>query len=275
MKKLTLTVLLVGFVVTPLMGQTSAHKIAVTNKKVVGKWWSGDRKQFIEFLPNGVCSEGTLFPDGKWHIEKGKLWVWPKGNDFLCNSGALKLVGPNVLTRDYGMGGEPERYYRGLRNVPKNPAPLTVAAAQQILNQHINTRTPNNTLFTCHACSDPADKQDNDKAPLVTSYPGGLIPFLLNQGYIRSSGDQLFFAAKAKRSKYYAFDEGFAGFRFASFKNSNILASTIVDRRHVPIEYEFVPTELTEGVFGKARRVKSFASFSYENEAWSVCVGCK
>jgi len=63
--------------------------------------------------------------------------------------------------------------------------------------------------------------------------------------------------------------------RFVSFKNPSIPASNIADPSHVPIEYDFVPTDLTKTLLGEIRRVKSFASFSYENEAWNICIACK
>jgi hypothetical protein len=69
-------------------------------------------------------------------------------------------------------------------------------------------------------------------------------------------------------------DKGFAGFRFVSLKNPRILTSEIVDPAHVAIEYNFVPTELTMSLFGKIQRIRSFASFSYENEAWRMCLAC-
>jgi hypothetical protein len=191
--------LLVAPLVVPLWGQTS-QKIANINKKVVGKWWSSDRKSYIEFLPNGVCSEGAFY-GGTWHIEQGKLGVWERGEDFICQSGVLTLIVPNILTRDHGMGGEPTRYYRGLQQ-PKPMPPLTLALAQRILIQNINMPTVNNTLLTCHACYDPMDKGDNDKAPLVSTYSVPLSQFLTEHGYIRTSGERQVFTAKAKRSKY-------------------------------------------------------------------------
>jgi hypothetical protein len=152
--------------------------------------------------------------------------------------------------------------------------PLTLALAQRILVQNINMRTAHNTLLTCHACYDPMDRGDNDKAPLVSTYSVPLSQFLTEHGYIRTSGERQVFTAKAKRSKYYEVDEGFSGFRFVSFKNSRLLTSEIVDPTHVAIEYDFVPTELTMRFFGKIQRIKSFASFSYENEAWRICLAC-
>jgi len=270
MENLKLAVLMVGLLVLPLLGQTP-QKIAAINKKVVGKWWSGDQKNYIQFLDNGVCSEGTLFPDGKWHVENGKLGAWVKGEDFSCVNGTLTQAGPNVLTRDYGMGGDAERFYRGLQSIPKRPT-LTLPLAQKILSQQINSSTGINMLFTCRACYDRDDKEDNDKAPLVTTYSVPLNDFLTNHGYIRTNGRQQYFTAKAKRSKYY---EGLGGLRFANFKNPRILITRIVDPKNVPIEYDFVPTELTMGLFGKIQRVKSFVSFSYENEAWSVSLTCR
>lgn len=261
--------------VTSGLKQTT-QKLANIRKKVVGKWWSWDRKSYIEFLPTGACSEGYLYPGGKWHVEEGKLWVWPQGNSFICKSGALTLVGPNELTRDYGMGGAPEKYYRGIQNIPRIPTTLSVGAAQQILDQQINMTTVKNSLLTCVACYDPNDKEDNDKAPLISTVSGPLIPFLMQQGYIRANtekhaANKLVFTGKAKRSRYYGRD----GFRFANLRNPRILVAKIVNPRHVPIEYEFVPTELTMRLFGRVYRVKSFAVFSYGNDAWHVCIGCK
>jgi hypothetical protein len=258
----------------PLLGQT-AKKIADINKKVIGKWWTSDGENYIEFLANGVCSEGALYPDGKWHVDEGKLEAWEKGEEFSCLNGALTLIGPNKLTRDYGMGGEVTKYYRGSQPPPKTEHTLTLAVAQRILSQKINIQTANNTLLTCHACYDPSDREDNDKAPLVSTYSAPLSQFLMKHGYIRMNGEQQVFTAKAKRSKYYVVDKGFAGFRFVSFKNPKILINKIVDPNYVPIEYDFVPTELTTGIFGKVQRVKSFASFSYRNEAWTMCIDCR
>jgi hypothetical protein len=82
------------------------------------------------------------------------------------------------------------------------------------------------------------------------------------------------FTAKAKRSRYYTLGQDLAGLRFTSFRNPRILTTTIADPHHIPIEYESVPTEITAGFFGKPLVVKSFASFSYENEAWRVCIAC-
>jgi hypothetical protein len=82
------------------------------------------------------------------------------------------------------------------------------------------------------------------------------------------------FTAKAKRSRYYTLNQDLAGLRFANFRNPRILTTTIADPHHIPIEYELVPTEVTTGFFGRPRVVKSFASISYENEAWQVCIAC-
>jgi hypothetical protein len=82
------------------------------------------------------------------------------------------------------------------------------------------------------------------------------------------------FTAKAKRSRYYTLNQDLAGLRFASFRNPRILIATITDPHHIPVEYELVPTEIASGFFGKPHVVKSFASFSYENEAWRVCIAC-
>lgn len=273
MGKLIKTLFMAALFTVPLLGQTP-QKIAEINKKVIGKWWTSDGKNYIEVLANGVCSEGALWPDGKWHIERGQLGAWEKGEDFICLGGALSLIRPNVFTRDYGMGGEITKFYRGSQPPPKTEHTLTLVIAQQILAREINSPTGRNTLFTCHACYDPGDKDDNDKAPLVSTYTATLGQFLIARSYIRNSGGQQVFTAKAKRSGYYQVSHGMAGFRFVSFKNASILTAKIVDPRHVPIEYDFVPTDLTAILFGKIQRVKSFASFSYENEAWRICIAC-
>jgi len=49
-----------------------------------------------------------------------------------------------------------------------------------------------------------------------------------------------------------------------------ILTSRITDSNRVPIEYDFVPTELTGKFFGKAKRIKGFASFTYFDGEWLV-----
>lgn len=273
-RKLLVTVLCATVLPVSLPGQTAA-KIAAINEKVVGKWWTSDKKEYLEFLPDGNCSEGTLWNDGQWHIEHGTLSAWAKGNDFSCTGGVLTLIAPNTLTRDYGMGGTPTKYYRNLK-VPKAVPTLTVALAQQILNQQINEPTASNTVCTCHACYDPNDKEDNEKAVIVTTYPPALGQFLAARGYIRTVGQQQVFTAKAKRSRYYEVQQGeYAGFRFSTFRNPKILASKITDPARVPIEYEFVPTELTTAVFGRIQKVSTFASFSYGNEEWRVCIACR
>ena len=91
--------------------KSKAH-IAAIQPKIIGKWQTKDKKKYIEFSADGSCSEGSLWDDGKWHVDKGKLWAYPEGHQFSCNSGALDLTGQNVIVRDYGMGGDVERYYR-------------------------------------------------------------------------------------------------------------------------------------------------------------------
>jgi hypothetical protein len=268
-KRAHLALLAIALLIMPVLGQTP-QKIASINKKVVGKWVSADRKSYIEFFANGSCADGELSPDGKWQVDQNTLGAWEKGEDFSCGSGALTLIGPNALIRDYGMGGEPEKFYRGSANLPKPAGALTLGIAQAVLNRQIDLPTANNTLFTCHACYDPSDKGDNDQAPLVTTYSAGLTDYLIRLGYVRTIGDKQVFTAKAKRSRYYTLDQDLAGLRFTSFRNARILTTTIADPHHIPIEYELVPTEITAGFFGKSHVVKSFASFSYENEAWRV-----
>lgn len=113
MKRAQATLFLIALIVGPLLGQT-AQKIADINKKVVGRWVTSDGKSYIEFLANGSCSNGELWPDGKWHVEEGTLYVRESGGDFFCGSGSLELTGPNTLTRDYGMGGKPQIFRRAV-----------------------------------------------------------------------------------------------------------------------------------------------------------------
>jgi hypothetical protein len=162
-----------------------------------------------------------------------------------------------------------EKYYRGL-NGPKPVAALTLALAQQTLNQQVNAATPNKMLFSCTACWNPNDKGENDNAPLVSTGSDALTQFLIMRGYVRSSGGQLFFTAKAKRSTYYGAAGIGPAFRFANFRNPRILTSQITDRTHVPIEYELVPTDLTMAFFHGPHKVSAFVSFTYENEKWEM-----
>ena len=273
MKTMQLSLLVAGLLTMHLLAQTP-QQLAEINKKVVGKWVSSDKKSYIEFLANGSCSVGELWPDGKWKIDQGTLGAWQQGDDFSCGNGALTLIAPNSLTRDFGMGGEPEKFYRGSANVPKGPGALTLGIAQAVLNRQIDIPTANNTLFTCHACYDPSDKGDNDQAPLVTTYSAGLTDYLIRLGYVRTIGDKQVFTAKAKGSRYYTLDQDLAGLRFANFRDPRILTAAIVDPHHIPFEYELVPTEVSAGFFGKARVVKSSVSISYENDAWRVCIAC-
>ncbi|HUZ93625.1 MAG TPA: hypothetical protein VMU57_01795 [Edaphobacter sp.] len=274
MKRAHLALLAIALLIAPVLGQTS-QKIANINKKVVGKWISADRKSYIEFSAGGSCSTGELGNDGTWHVDHNVLDApWSQSDDFTCGSGGLTLIGPNMLTRDFGVGGEPEKFYRGSANVPKGPGSLTLGIAQTVLSRQIDLSTANNTLFTCHACYDPSDKGDNDQAPLVSTYSAGLTDYLIRLEYVRTIGEKQVFTAKAKRSRYYTLDQDLAGLRFANFRNPRILSSTIADPHHIPIEYEMVPTEVTAGFFGKPRVVKSFVSISYENEAWRLCIAC-
>ena len=273
MKTMQWSLLVAGLLTMRLLAQTP-QKLAEINTRVVGKWVSADKKSYIEFLANGSCSVGELWPDGKWKVDQLTLGAWEKGDDFSCGNGALTLTGANTLIRDNGMGGEPEKFYRGSANLPKPAGALTLGIAQAVLSRQIDLPTANNTLFTCHACYDPSDKGDNDQAPLVTTYSAGLTDYLIQLGYVRTIGDKQVFTAKAKRSRYYTLGQDLAGLRFTSFRNPRILTTAIADSHHVPIEYELVPTEITAGFFGKSHVVKSFASFSYENEAWRACVAC-
>ena len=265
MNKKLLVMLAAILLAVPLWGQ-SAGKLAETNRKVVGKWWSGDHKEFIEFAADGSCTEGSLISNGKWNVHHGSLSVYTD-QSFSCAEGELKLIGPNTLTCERGRAGVKVKYYRGLKG-PKPVPPLTMALAQQILNQQVNG-VSNNTLSSCMACWDPNDKGENDNAPIVSTYSDALAQFLVRQGYARSSGGQLVFTAKAKQSKYYSAGLG-PVFRFAYSRNPRILANQIADGTHVPIEYESVPTDLTMAFFHGPHKVKAVVSFVYENEKWGL-----
>ena len=90
----------------------SQQHIAAIQPKIIGKWETKDKRRYIDFLPDGSCSQGVLWDDGIWHIDKGKLWAYPVGNDFSCKGGALTLANANLIVEDFGMGGVPFKYYR-------------------------------------------------------------------------------------------------------------------------------------------------------------------
>ncbi len=262
-------------IVTPLSGQTP-QQLAAINKKVTGKWISADRKSYIDFSADGSCSTGFMGNEGHWHVAHHTLNVpWAQSDAFMCGGGTLELIGPNTLLRDYGMGGKPETFYRGATTLPPLPGPLTVAIAQQVLARQINSPTVNNTLFTCHACYDPSDKEDNDRAPLVSTYSSALTEYLIRNGYIRTIGDHQVFTAKAKRSRFYTASDGMAGLRIANLTDARVSVGTIADQKHVPIEYDITPTAITAGFFGTVQKVRSFARFTYENQAWRICLACQ
>jgi hypothetical protein len=147
---------------------------------------------------------------------------------------------------------------------------LTLAVAQRVLNQQINEGTVDKVLLTCRACYDPDDKAENDNFPIVSTY-GTISQFLAGKGYVRiNRNGEEFFTAKAKRSPYFEY----FGFRFANFINPKIMVTKITNPKNVPIEYDLVPTPVTKEFFGATKRVKSTASFSYEDGKWSVCIGC-
>ena len=157
---------------------------------------------------------------------------------------------------------------------------LTVALAQRLLNKQINEQTAQNTILTCRACYSFDDKEENDNFAVVSTAPG-INQFLRSQGYIRLNRKrEEVFTAKAKRSKYFeATGDGYGGFggaglRFANFKNPRVTINKITEPKRVPIEYDLVPTDLTMKFFGRVQRVKSTASFAYENGKWRVCIGC-
>lgn len=168
---------------------------------------------------------------------------------------------------------------KGKQN-PKIGRTPTLQIAQRILNKQVNDPSVNNMIFTCRACYSDDDKEENDNFAVVSSYPG-INQFLRSQGYIRLNNKrEEVFTAKAKLSKQFeAYGDGYggfggAGFRFANFKNPKVATNKITDPKNVPIEYDLVPTEVTMRFFGKLERVKSYASFSYENGKWSICIAC-
>jgi len=86
---------------------------------------------------------------------------------------------------------------------------------------------------------------------------------------VNANGTKVF-TAKARNSKYFYCRYRNNGFRFANMRHPMILTSRITDSNRVPIEYDFVPTELTGKFFGKAKRIKGFASFTYFDGEWLV-----
>jgi len=158
---------------------------------------------------------------------------------------------------------------------------LTVTLAQRVLKAQINEGTVDNVLFTCRACYDPDDMGENDNFPLVTEYSADLIKFLVQKGYVRIGTDGTeYFTAKAKKSPYFeTFADGSgrlggAGFRFATFANPKISVNKIANPQAVPIQYDFVPTDLTKDFFGKNVTIATTASFDYEAGRWNVCIAC-
>jgi hypothetical protein len=276
MKRAPSTLFVFGLLILPTLGQT-AQKTTEMNNKVAGKWWLGNQKAYIEFLADGACSEGSFSPDGTWQVKEGRLKILESPRDyFTCDTGGgvteiLELVEPNKITLDHGWIDEvPTKFYRGLENLPKIRTTITVSEAKRLLVGQINDTTVHNTLLTCRACFDPNDKDENDRAVVVSTYSPSLMQFLLTHGYIRTSGDRQVFTAKAKRSQYYGRD----GLRLVNFRNPIVQTTTIIDLRHVPIEYDLVPTALTMNALGGIRKIKSMASFKYEDEAWTMCIGC-
>lgn len=162
----------------------------------------------------------------------------------------------------------------------RTPA-LTVAVAQRVLARSINELSVDNSLFTCRACFSFDDKEENDNFVIVTEY-GNMNEYLKRRGYVRRGADgRDVFTAKAKRSKYFDFSVaddgrfGIAGFRFANFRNPRITITRITDPKHVPIEYDLVPTDVAMQFFGGVKRVRTTAAFTYEARHWSVCIGCR
>jgi len=137
-KQLCLAALCGCVFLSPILGQTS-QKVAAINKKVIGRWFAAARKEYIEFFPDGSCVDATLSAGGTWQMERDKLEAWEQGNDFRCGSGALTLVAPNVFTRDYGMGGTPERFYREAQNVSRPEVPST-SAPPRVARKHAEVR---------------------------------------------------------------------------------------------------------------------------------------
>lgn len=199
---------------TPPPEDTPANAVAVAAERSAeerffyGKWITRDGLQSVEFFPDGTCVI-TSHVTGNMAIDismykgtvRGKSSLYSGGNDIQCGgAGAFSRVGPNRI--EFSAESATISLYRGSENRPKPVGALTVTIAQTVLNQKINLPTVNNTLFTCHACYDPSDKEDNDKAPLVTTYSVPLSQFLIEDGYVRIDGQQQVFTAKAKRSKY-------------------------------------------------------------------------
>jgi hypothetical protein len=273
MKRASSTLFVFGLLILPALGQT-AQTITEMNKKVAGRWWLGNQKAYIEILADGACSEASFSgPNGTWQVEEGKLKIL--GKYFTCDTGGvvteiLELVEPNKMTLVHGwIDEEPTKFYRGLQNLPKIRTTITVSEANRLLARQINVTTVQNTLLTCRACFDQNDKDENDRAGVVSTYPS-VMRFLLTHGYIRTSGNGQVFTAKAKRSQYYGRD----GLRIVNFRNPTVQTTTITDLRHVPIAYDLVPTALTTNVLGGIRKIKSMASFKDEDEEWTVCIAC-
>jgi hypothetical protein len=275
----------------PPPGDTLANAAAVASETAqgmekgkrffTGKWITRDRLQSAEFFPDGSCVI-TSHVTGSMDIDitmykgtvRGKSSISSDGNGIDC-AGEVSFgrTGPNRI--DYSVQHESISLYRGSANALKPAGALTQEVAQKVLNQQIDQSTANNTLLTCHACYNFDDKADNDSAVIVSTYSPSMTQFLIEHGYVRGYGDQQVFTAKAKRSRYYNYNDGGPGLRFANFRSPRILTSRITDPKHVPIEYDLVPTEITASFFNGVQHIKSNASFSLEDGAWEVCIACR
>jgi hypothetical protein len=157
---------------------------------------------------------------------------------------------------------------------------LTRHVAEQVLKEHIDDLTVENSIFTCRACFDPTDKGENTKAPVVSTH-GGLNAFLRRHGYIRFvAGVGDVFTAKAKRSPYYVGQGLFgrfegAGLRVAHLRHPKLAARWSGPDSSASLEYDFVPTPPATPFFRRAYHIRSTVRFWSVEGHWLPCVGCK
>jgi len=135
MKRIVVVAAALALAAATLSGQAN-NRLAELNKKIVGKWFTGDRKNYIEFGADGNCSTGRLQPNAAWRVENDKLSMWAKGQDFRCGSGTLTLKGPDTIVRDSGMGGDVEIFRRERKGTPA-PKPAPNLPSLSYLSQHL------------------------------------------------------------------------------------------------------------------------------------------
>jgi hypothetical protein len=84
---------------------------------LIGRWAAKDGIQFVEFFADNRCARSQIDTrvKGGWITVQGTIRLDALGEAFCeCegSSGFYVRRGPNTLALDYGMGGQPELFYR-------------------------------------------------------------------------------------------------------------------------------------------------------------------